>query len=115
MENTAEFPKSSRLLKREEYSSLKKGSSSITGNGFKIVFKKNNVVKPRLGLAVSSSIGNAVCRNKVKRLVRESFRVSKNLVKVDYLFIPRKGIKLVVLRASLERTFLKIKENINGI
>ena len=33
--------------------------------------------KPRLGLAIPKAYGNAVARNRIKRLIREAFRLNK--------------------------------------
>ncbi len=44
---------------------------------------KNNLNYPRLGLSVSVKVGNAVVRNKEKRVIRETFRQNKNLIN-DY-------------------------------
>lgn len=50
----------------------------------------NDVGRPRLGLAASQKIGNAVVRNKAKRLVRELFRLHKPLIEIDIVVIPRR-------------------------
>ena len=50
----------------------------------------NDLDSPRLGIAASRKIGNAVIRNKAKRRVRELFRAHKPLKSIDIVFIPRR-------------------------
>lgn len=47
----------------------------------------NNLDHPRLGLAVPRAAGNAVQRNRFKRLIREAFRHSQHELPVGYDFI----------------------------
>ena len=105
MENTAIFPKSSRLLKSNEFASMRNNSKSLPGDGYRIIWKSTSLGVPRLGLAVSSKIGNAVIRNKIKRVVRESFRKSQLTCSVDFLFIPGKKIIIGELSKDLELSF----------
>ena len=46
---------------------------------------------PRMGLSVGRKNGNAVRRNRIRRLLRESFRLSQHEVPggFDYILIPR--------------------------
>ena len=112
MNNTAVFPKSSRLLKSHEYSSMRSGSFSVPGNGFRFICKPTSGShnQSRLGVAVSSKVGNAVRRNKIKRLVREEFRISSFINPHDFLFIPHRSIDLGSLSHNLKIFFNKSKE-----
>jgi ribonuclease P protein component len=48
--------------------------------------------RARIGITVSSKIGNAVARNRVKRWVREGFRALRDeLPPVDLVVIARRG------------------------
>ncbi|MDR1528569.1 MAG: ribonuclease P protein component [Puniceicoccales bacterium] len=49
---------------------------------------------PRIGIITSRKIGNAVTRNRVRRVVREAFRLNLKCFKQshDYLFIALLGI-----------------------
>ena len=110
MSKAATFPKSCRLLKSAEFASMRSKSVSIRGNGFRFIYKpsENKNGHSRLGLAVSSKVGGAVSRNKIKRLVRESFRKSTFSKPFDILFIPDPKINIEELTNDLERVLEKI-------
>ncbi|MGE0610306.1 MAG: ribonuclease P protein component [Pirellulales bacterium] len=60
---------------------------------------------PRLGLSVSRKVGNAVTRNRWKRLIREAFRLAQVRLPagVDLVVLPRPGVtpQLEPIRRSL--------------
>ncbi len=62
-----------------------------------IIYTPNSLGYRRIGLIVSSKIGKACERNKVKRLLREIFRRNKELFpeSSDLIFIPHPNIKKV--------------------
>jgi ribonuclease P protein component len=51
---------------------------------------------PRIGIIVSKKVGNAVKRNRIKRLIRAFFRLNKyRLENLDYVFIAKNNIDIL--------------------
>ena len=108
MNSSCRFLKMERLIKSSDYVFDRSSSGTYKGNGFKIIFRQNKLSVSRLGLAVSSKVGNAVKRNRIKRIVREEFRKSKIENRYDFLFIPYRTLDVSSLAINLKNTFLKI-------
>jgi ribonuclease P protein component len=87
----ANFPKQARLRKRPEFLSLSRWGKKFYGPHFLIITKPNERGEARLGVTVSSKVGNAVVRNRVKRLLRECFRRHRHQIapSQDVLIIAR--------------------------
>jgi ribonuclease P protein component len=66
---------------------------------------------PRLGLAVPKSIGTAVTRNRLKRMVREVWRMSKHAAGFDYVLVARSGLA----EAAEARGFEWLRERVDEV
>ena len=55
--------------------------SFIIGKYIIIYIKDNNKNENFIGIAVNTKIGKAVKRNRIKRLIRESYRINKEKYK----------------------------------
>jgi ribonuclease P protein component len=73
------FLKSERLLDRKEFVNLNRFGRKFYTHHFTITVMQNGRGVTRLGIAVGKRIGNAVKRNRVKRLIREAFRLNKGM------------------------------------
>lgn len=72
-----EFPKSRRLKTRDEFRRIKKYGKRITGRVVVFDVLSEKFPYRRLGLTVSKRFGNALFRNRFKRLIREAFRLTQ--------------------------------------
>jgi ribonuclease P protein component len=71
------FPKNVRLLKRAQFLELSKKGQKIHTGFFIVVVLEGKAQNNRIGITASKKIGNAVKRNRIKRLIRESFRLRR--------------------------------------
>jgi ribonuclease P protein component len=88
------FRKEERIAKKQDYLRIYAHGKRLYSKSFTIVVCPNQTDKQRLGIAVGKKVGNAVERNRVKRLLREFFRLNKNRFSpsLDIVIIAKKGI-----------------------
>lgn len=76
---------------------------SVSDERLIVYARENNLAYNRLGLSVSRKVGAAILRNKVRRLLREAFRLTKSELPqgLDLILIPR-GQPLATLAEGME-------------
>jgi ribonuclease P protein component len=86
------FGKARRIRKRAEFQRVQSGGRRVSCPHFVFLVAKGSGPS-RLGLVVTKKIGNAVQRNRIKRVCRACFRSWKDLVPdgVDLVVIAREG------------------------
>ena len=102
------LPKHRRLRKTWEYQRVWKMGCKLHTPHFILLTSKSLTSHPRLGMTVSRKVGNAVVRNRVKRILREFFRLNYQRFPepVDFSVIAKKGAANLSLRqmfAELDR------------
>jgi len=85
------FPHHHRLVTKAQYKSLFDKSDKVSQRYLLVLFKKNQHCYGRLGLIVGKRVAkSAVTRNRIKRIIRESFRFNqRQLNGVDVIVIAR--------------------------
>jgi ribonuclease P protein component len=107
------FGANSRLRSKLQFDAIYASSRRIDDKFFGLRVKPNGLTHARVGLAVAiKTAGNAVKRNRLRRLVRESFRlVQHDLPAVDIVVaakFPSREAPPAMLRASLATLWQRV-------
>ena len=80
---------------KSDFEKVHGGGKRIADSFFSMTFRPNDLGAARLGLAVAvRTAGNAVARNRVRRIVKESFRLAQHeLPAVDCVVAARARVK----------------------
>ncbi|MGH8443975.1 MAG: ribonuclease P protein component [Solimonas sp.] len=110
---TARFERRARLLKPAEFKAVFERGSRVHERGLTAVAAANTVGHARLGLAISKkAVALSVERNRIKRQIRESFRLNQaRLPTTDLVILVKPGSRTLQspqLRQSLERMWNRI-------
>ncbi|MGD9855041.1 MAG: ribonuclease P protein component [Planctomycetaceae bacterium] len=101
------FPKSKRLRRAADFDRVYARKARAGDPALLIFADSNPEGETRIGLSVSKKHGNAVRRQRIKRLLREAFRLEQHNVPagLDLILIPRvdSGAALSDYRSSLLR------------
>ena len=104
------FTKADRILKRGEYLALSKSGKKVQGTEFIAYFLPARHSHSRLGVTVTKKVGQAVERNRIKRIVREFFRINRHCLsgRWDINIIAKRqsaGIRSEKAYRSLQKIF----------
>ena len=102
-----------RIRKKRDFLFLYKKGNRYKGKYFNLIYLSNDLNFSRMAVVVSSKIGNAVQRNKIKRRMRSLFRRNKPLFEksFDILIIAKKGI-LEVTWTTLKASYIEAVKSI---
>lgn len=97
------WQKADRIRKSRDFRLIQKRGSKLKSRDFLFIFLPfhrvpNALNNPRFGLVVSKKVGNAVCRNLVKRRLREACRRHK------YLMSTSLNVVIVAFASAFYRT-----------
>jgi len=110
------FDRSSRLLNAKDFSYVfDKTELRGTTSGLLILARGNNLQRSRLGFVISKkNVRFAVQRNRIKRVIRESFRCHRAVLpSVDYVILARPQAALMThteIRAAIDDVWLRLRK-----
>ncbi len=111
------FPRAARLRRKADFDRLMRQGIRVMDARVTLIGLPNDQDSSRLGLAVGRKHGGAVRRNRLKRLLREAFRLERPTLPVglDLVCLPRAGVPLTrdSCRASLAALTRRLAKRFN--
>ena len=104
--------KTKMLKKNYEFRNVLSKGKYYSGKNIEVFIKKNNLKEINfLGIAIGVKIAKATKRNRIKRLIRENYRLIEEKLSLGYsiVFLWKKNVNIE------NATFYNIKNDINII
>jgi ribonuclease P protein component len=103
------FPKAFRLLHRRQFLEVQERGQKIPSDCLLALVQRNTLPHSRVGLTVSSKVGNAVVRARLRRLLREMFRKRRGQ------WPPGLDVVLVVRSSAKEAPFAQVSRAFDSV
>lgn len=86
---------SESLKKRTDFGLVYREGKSLANKYLVMYIRENELNKNRLGISVSKKVGNSVVRHRLKRLIKESYRLQEERFRcgIDIVIIARNSAK----------------------
>lgn len=84
-----------RIRKNMEFKDIYKHGKNYWNRNLILYVKKNDLNETRVGYTITKKIGNAVVRNKLRRRMKEIYRLNFHNIKEGYdlVFIAKRSLK----------------------
>lgn len=79
--------KTNSMKYNRDFKRLYAKGKSICAGYLVMYYKKANINENILGITVTKKIGKAVVRNRIRRLIRESYRLKEDSIKTGYYIV----------------------------
>lgn len=110
------FPKQLRLRTSAEFERVYAAECYAADGVLVINATTNDLGHSRLGLSISRKVGNAVVRNRWKRLIREAFRLQRSALPsgIDFVVRPKRGAvpEFVAIKESLRKLAARVAKRL---
>ena len=103
--NPLSLPKTYLLRKKSEYDNVYRRGKRVHGENFSLILLPNNLEHNRLGISIHGQLKGAAKRNRIKRIIREFFRLDRRFLQekssrscelpsMDIVITVRKGFNM---------------------
>ncbi|QDV11401.1 Ribonuclease P protein component [Rosistilla oblonga] len=108
------FPKTLRLKTPEQFGRIIRKGRVATDRTLVLNAMSNGMDFSRIGITIPKKTGNAVVRNRWKRLIREAFRTQKDQLPQGFDFVVRPRRGAVADHAAIRKSLVSVAWRATG-
>ncbi len=98
-----------RLTRSEDFNQVKRDGKSVSNRFFKVILRPNQASTLRFGFITGKSIGNAVTRNRCKRLMRASIQQISDSIVTGW------DVVIIVRQSAAQADFLTTRSALSEL